>query len=88
MDFKKDTEQFSFRSGYFIGFLFSYLIFFSILFFVLSKFKVINAVDKVHTINIGYGYYLCILVIIYFCYRLIELVLGKKHIRGIRGMVE
>jgi hypothetical protein len=66
MDFTKDTERLNYRSGYFIGFLFSYLLFFSILFFILFRFKIVQA------INIKYGNYLVVLVIIYLGYRLIE----------------
>ena len=41
MDFKKDKEQTSYKAGQKIGFWISYIIFFSIMFYVLSRFHLL-----------------------------------------------
>ncbi len=66
MDFSKDNEKFSYKSGYQLGELFSYVLFFSMLFFINSKLPLKN------NIQLNYGYYIAILIGVYIIYKLFK----------------
>ena len=63
MDFTKDTERITYRTGYKIGFAASYLLFFSMLWYILTKFK---------AIKIPYIYFVGAFLIVLLLYTMLE----------------
>ena len=63
MDFKKENERKSYVIGKKAGFLFSYLLFFSMMWFVFTKFK---------WLSFNYFYWIGIFIGIYILYMLIK----------------
>lgn len=70
MDFSKENEKLSFRVGKPIGFLFSYLLFFSIFFFVLPRLGL--------SIPVNYFIFVGIFLVLYLIYAFIKKYLIKK----------
>jgi hypothetical protein len=70
VDFSKEYEKKSYRIGKTAGFLFSYLLFFSILFFILTKLGV--------KFPINYFFYILIIFAPYIIYMLIKKYAIKK----------
>ncbi|MFA5797406.1 MAG: hypothetical protein WC916_05200 [Candidatus Woesearchaeota archaeon] len=71
MDFTKPTEKKSYRVGLRLGFLFSYLLFFSILYYVLNRFHV--------NIPVAYLWYILILVGIHLIYLAVKPIIIKRR---------
>ncbi len=70
MDFAKPTEKKSYRVGLRLGFLFSYLLFFSIVYYVLNRFHV--------QLPLAYLWYVLILVGIHAIYLSIKPIIFKR----------
>ena len=68
MNFERDTEKTSYRTGKIIGFLISYILFFSIIYYILiSRFHLIPFIQQ-----FGYWYYIGAWIAIYALYKIIR----------------
>ena len=68
MNFIKGTESVSYTIGKTCGFLFSFLLFFSMLFFILTRFKIVSW---------NYFYYIAIVFGVYLLFKLIKRLFAK-----------